>query len=145
MYNSCKLFPFLLVIGPFLYCSKPFSYCLIQVVHPAPGNATGTLVNGILHHCSLSTYAFNNQEVLSEMEDTSDDEFSCFSPGRSCNEDVSSAIVAASVRPGIVHRLDKGTSGLLVVAKVCFCLANCPLPLVSKIYCLLQFAEFGRI
>lgn len=88
-----------------------------MVVHPAPGNATGTLVNGILHHCSLSTYAFNNQEVLSEMEDTSDDEFSCFSPGRSCNEDVSSAIVAASVRPGIVHRLDKGTSGLLVVAK----------------------------
>ncbi|KAF7141079.1 hypothetical protein RHSIM_Rhsim06G0012300 [Rhododendron simsii] len=88
-----------------------------MVVHPAPGNVTGTLVNGILHHCSLSTFAFPNQEVLSEMEDISDDEFSCFSPGQSGDEDVSSAIFAASVRPGIVHRLDKGTSGLLVVAK----------------------------
>ncbi|XP_058219724.1 RNA pseudouridine synthase 2, chloroplastic isoform X2 [Rhododendron vialii] len=88
-----------------------------MVVHPAPGNATGTLVNGILHHCSLSTFAFPNQEVLSEMEDISDDEFSCFSPGQSGDEDVSSVIFAASVRPGIVHRLDKGTSGLLVVAK----------------------------
>lgn len=30
---------------------------------------------------------------------------------------------SSSVRPGIVHRLDKGTSGLLVVAKVsCLCL-----------------------
>ncbi|PSS31220.1 RNA pseudouridine synthase, partial [Actinidia chinensis var. chinensis] len=88
-----------------------------MVVHPAPGNATGTLVNGILHHCSLSTYAFSNQELLSEMEDISDDEFGCFSPGQICNEDGSSGLIAASVRPGIVHRLDKGTSGLLVVAK----------------------------
>lgn len=31
----------------------------------------------------------------------------------------SSSSYAASVRPGIVHRLDKGTTGLLVVAKVC--------------------------
>lgn len=31
---------------------------------------------------------------------------------------ISSSSYAASVRPGIVHRLDKGTSGLLVVAKV---------------------------
>lgn len=30
----------------------------------------------------------------------------------------SSSSYAASVRPGIVHRLDKGTTGLLVVAKV---------------------------
>ncbi|KAL6955006.1 23S rRNA pseudouridine(1911,1915,1917) synthase [Sarracenia purpurea var. burkii] len=88
-----------------------------MVVHPAPGNATGTLVSGILHHCRLSSYAFPDREVLSEMEDISDDEFSFFSPGQSCNVDVRSGIFAASVRPGIVHRLDKGTSGLLVVAK----------------------------
>ncbi|CAL5384620.1 unnamed protein product [Camellia sinensis] len=88
-----------------------------MVVHPAPGNATGTLVNGVLHHCSLSTYAFPNREEISEIEDDSDDEFSCFSSSQNCNEDVSSDIFAASVRPGIVHRLDKGTSGLLVVAK----------------------------
>jgi len=51
------------------------------VVHPAAGNYSGTLVNGLLYHCrSLSKPG----EVL---------------------------------RPGIVHRLDKNTSGVMVVAK----------------------------
>ncbi|MDB5101824.1 MAG: rluD [Cyanobacteria bacterium RYN_339] len=52
-----------------------------MVVHPAPGNAGGTLVNALLHHC----------------------------------KDLSG--VGGVARPGIVHRLDKDTSGLLVVAK----------------------------
>jgi 23S rRNA pseudouridine1911/1915/1917 synthase len=52
------------------------------VVHPAPGNATGTLVNALLHHC---------RGALSG--------------------------IGGVRRPGIVHRLDKDTSGLLVVAK----------------------------
>ena len=52
------------------------------VMHPAPGNESGTLVNALMHHT-------NNQ--LSNLDD--------------------------SVRPGIVHRLDKDTSGILVVAK----------------------------
>lgn len=51
------------------------------VVHPAPGHATGTLVNALLHHC----------------------------------DDL--AGIGGIERPGIVHRLDKGTTGLLVVAK----------------------------
>lgn len=88
----------------------------IQVVHPAPGNATGTLVSGVLHHCSLPTVSFPGEEVLSDVEDASDDELNVFSANRSPNGDDSS--VESSVRPGIVHRLDKGTSGLLVVAKV---------------------------
>jgi len=50
------------------------------VVHPAPGHASGTLVNALLHHA----------------------------PGLS---------VGGGARPGIVHRLDKDTSGLMVVAK----------------------------
>nr|KJB58044.1 hypothetical protein B456_009G191500 [Gossypium raimondii] len=79
-----------------------------MVVHPAPGNANGTLVNGILHHCSLPTVASSEKEVLFDTEDMSDDEQDIFH-GASAG--------AASVRPGIVHRLDKGTSGLLVVAK----------------------------
>ena len=53
-----------------------------MVVHPAYGNWTGTLVNGLMHHV----------EQLSEPEEE-------------------------TLRPGIVHRLDKDTSGLLVVAK----------------------------
>ena len=50
-----------------------------MVVHPAPGNYTGTLVNALLYRFSLS------------------------------NKDL--------IRPGIVHRIDKDTSGVLVVAK----------------------------
>lgn len=52
-----------------------------MVVHPAFGNWSGTLVNGLMHHV----------EELGEADD--------------------------DLRPGIVHRLDKDTSGLLVVAK----------------------------
>lgn len=51
------------------------------VVHPAPGNWSGTFVNGLLYHCSQLTRQDN------------------------------------SLRPGIVHRLDKDTSGVLVAAK----------------------------
>lgn len=52
------------------------------VVHPAAGNADGTLVNALLHHC---------RGQLSG--------------------------IGGVARPGIVHRIDKDTSGLLVVAK----------------------------
>ena len=52
------------------------------VVHPAPGNEEGTLVNALLAHCG---------DTL---------------PG-----------IGGEKRPGIVHRLDKDTSGIMVVAK----------------------------
>ncbi|MEM7410114.1 MAG: RluA family pseudouridine synthase [Myxococcota bacterium] len=52
-----------------------------MVVHPAPGNETGTLVHALLHHCG------------------------------------DLAGIGGVERPGIVHRLDRGTSGVLVVAK----------------------------
>ncbi|KAL9681617.1 hypothetical protein QQ045_013403 [Rhodiola kirilowii] len=82
-----------------------------MVVHPAPGNPTGTLVNGILHHCSLPTVAcsYKEENEFRVEEDVLDEEFSEDSKGPSS--------LADSIRPGIVHRLDKGTSGLLVVAK----------------------------
>ena len=53
-----------------------------MVVHPAPGNLEGTLVNALLSHCGESLSGINGVK-----------------------------------RPGIVHRLDKDTSGLLVAAK----------------------------
>ena len=53
-----------------------------MVVHPAPGNPEGTLVNALLAHCGPSL-----------------------------------AGIGGVRRPGIVHRLDKDTSGLLVAAK----------------------------
>lgn len=53
-----------------------------MVVHPAPGNYEGTLVNALLFHCKDSLSGINGV-----------------------------------MRPGIVHRIDKDTSGLLIVAK----------------------------
>ncbi len=53
-----------------------------MVVHPAPGNFSGTLVNALMYHCGENLSAING-----------------------------------TIRPGIVHRIDKDTSGLLVVAK----------------------------
>ncbi len=53
-----------------------------MVVHPAPGNNDGTLVNALLYHCEGKLSGIGGVE-----------------------------------RPGIVHRLDKDTSGCLVVAK----------------------------
>lgn len=59
------------------------------VVHPARGHATGTLVNGL-----LARGLFRADEALA---DTRDPE--------------------GHLRPGIVHRLDAGTSGVMVVAR----------------------------
>lgn len=53
-----------------------------MVVHPAPGNYSGTLVNALLYHCQGQLSSINGV-----------------------------------IRPGIVHRIDKNTSGLLIVAK----------------------------
>lgn len=52
-----------------------------MVVHPAPGHASGTLVNGLMYQC----------------------------------KDLSG--INGVLRPGIVHRIDKDTTGLLMVAK----------------------------
>ncbi len=53
-----------------------------MVVHPAPGNYSGTLVNALLFHCGDTLSGINGEK-----------------------------------RPGILHRIDKNTSGLLLVAK----------------------------
>ena len=54
------------------------------VVHPAAGNADGTLVNALLHHCAGQLSG-----------------------------------IGGVARPGIVHRIDKGTSGLIIADKAC--------------------------
>lgn len=64
--------------GDLLVVNKPKG----MVVHPAPGNPDGTLVNALLYHCGQSLSGINGV-----------------------------------IRPGIVHRIDKDTSGLLMVAK----------------------------
>lgn len=77
-----------------------------MVVHPGFGNRYGTLVNGLLYH-----YGFReNIAVEYDREENEDDE----SDIQTSFENLGSEI---NERPGIVHRIDKDTSGLLVVAK----------------------------
>ena len=79
-----------------------------MVVHPAYGNRTGTLVNALLHHVGGGIVSFEDEEE----EALSDDEV-----GLSMMSAAPVSEIDVSIRPGIVHRLDKDTSGLLVVAK----------------------------
>ncbi len=85
------------------------------VVHPAYGNRTGTLVNALLHHVGGGSLSFEDEDEEPEDEDPS--------AGSGQAIGLSTATAAprydgdVTVRPGIVHRLDKGTTGLLVVAK----------------------------
>ena len=76
-----------------------------MVVHPAYGHRSGTLVNALLHHVGAGTLA------LDEGDDEPDDEELGLS---AVNVEAAGEPV---LRPGIVHRIDKDTSGLLVVAK----------------------------
>ena len=69
------------------------------VVHPAPGNWTGTLVNALIHHCGPSLKGIGGVK-----------------------------------RPGIVHRLDKDTTGVMVAAKTELALKGLAA----------QFADHGR-
>ena len=67
-----------------------------MVVHPAPGNWSGTLVNALMAYCKRLSG------------------------------------IGGVAKPGIVHRLDKGTSGLLVVAKTDSAHANLAKQFKSK-------------
>ena len=55
------------------------------VVHPAPGNWSGTLVNALLHHLKTKTGSLSH--------------------------------IGGKERPGLVHRLDKNTTGVMIIAK----------------------------
>lgn len=78
-----------------------------MVVHPAPGHRSGTLVHALLHHVQGTSIAADDDP------DAADDE----KVGLSMVNALPDAPNHPVVRPGIVHRLDKGTSGVLVVAK----------------------------
>jgi 23S rRNA pseudouridine1911/1915/1917 synthase len=78
-----------------------------MVVHPAYKNRTGTLVNALLHHVGGGTLSFEGDDEESEDEALG---LSTATAAPRFEGDV-------TVRPGIVHRLDKDTTGLMVVAK----------------------------
>jgi 23S rRNA pseudouridine1911/1915/1917 synthase len=78
-----------------------------MVVHPAPGHRSGTLVHALLHHVDGQSVAADDPPEAADDTEV----------GLSMVNALPEAPNHPVVRPGIVHRLDKGTSGLLVVAK----------------------------
>lgn len=80
-----------------------------MVVHPAYGNWTGTLVNALLFHVGGGTITME--------EDADEDRPDDATLGLSTKGAYPVPGGDPSIRPGIVHRLDKDTSGLMVVAK----------------------------
>ena len=77
-----------------------------MVVHPAFGHRSGTLVNALLHHVGAGTLRADDIEAA----DDDDLGLSTSTAGPRYDGD-------PTVRPGLVHRLDKETTGLMVVAK----------------------------
>ncbi|ROL62295.1 RluA family pseudouridine synthase [Bacteroidetes/Chlorobi group bacterium ChocPot_Mid] len=71
-----------------------------MVTHPGFGNRRGTIVNAILWHIG------NREEIDIEIEEDEDSEL---------NEE--KIFSSEAIRPGIVHRLDKDTTGLLLITK----------------------------
>jgi 23S rRNA pseudouridine1911/1915/1917 synthase len=79
------------------------------VVHPARGHATGTLVNGL-----LALGAFDRELPSEEMRVLEGELPESFSSEHLQTRGRDNEL---HLRPGIVHRLDKGTSGVMVVAR----------------------------
>ncbi|MCX8501194.1 MAG: RluA family pseudouridine synthase [Alphaproteobacteria bacterium] len=75
------------------------------VVHPGPGHSQDSLVNGLIAHCGAEFLQQLGNRGWSDPSDWPEEEES------------DSHLTEPVLRPGIVHRLDKDTSGLLVVAK----------------------------
>ncbi|MBX3043776.1 MAG: RluA family pseudouridine synthase [Candidatus Kapabacteria bacterium] len=83
-----------------------------MVTHPGFGHRYGTLVNAVLYHFGL------RQPIEIETAEDDDDEADLEEFEDKISEPTEGEIYASeSIRPGIVHRLDKDTSGLLVIAK----------------------------
>lgn len=80
-----------------------------MVVHPGFGNRYGTVVNAVL-------YYFGKREAI-KFDIDDEDEESDESLTEESNEDEGKIYASDEVRPGIVHRIDKDTSGLLLIAK----------------------------
>ncbi len=74
------------------------------LTHPGVGNRSGTLVNAVLWHVG------KREAIDVDLDgDTEDDDLAGFDEGE--------IMASSAMRPGIVHRLDRDTSGVMVVGK----------------------------
>ncbi|HEX8386928.1 MAG TPA: RluA family pseudouridine synthase [Rubricoccaceae bacterium] len=85
-----------------------------MVVHPAFGHRSGTLVNALLYHVGAGPL---RAEDLADEPEEDDDEDAAPALGLSTATAGPRFDGDPTVRPGLVHRLDRDTTGLMVVAK----------------------------
>lgn len=83
----------------FLAINKPAG----MVVHPSFGHGSGTLVNAVLGYLGKRQVMGDGSWVMGE--------------GQEKKSEGESREFMAGMRPGIVHRLDKGTTGVILVAR----------------------------
>ena len=79
-----------------------------MVVHPSAGHSSGTLVNAVLAYLGRTGTTHGAQRIGQSTESIGHGE-GCPTPN--------SVAVSAALRPGIVHRLDRGTTGVILIAK----------------------------
>ena len=77
-----------------------------MVVHPAVGSPNGTFVNALLYHLGSSKAEALLQAVPNDVGSEEDLDLP--------ETPEAAQATPASIRPGIVHRLDKGTTGVLI-------------------------------
>jgi 23S rRNA pseudouridine1911/1915/1917 synthase len=81
-----------------------------MVVHPAAGNWDCTVVNALAFYLAKSSYGTGDFVDV-------DGKVNSLTVANDVEVDGTDGEAGVSLRPGIVHRLDKGTTGILVVAK----------------------------
>lgn len=105
-----------------------------MVVHPAVGNHEGTVVNALLARYGMAYSTIFSQEKSESEEESEEEEVSLNSP---------------LIRPGIVHRLDKDTSGTLIIARTLASyrslLAQFKAHTTTKTYIALAKGNFTRV
>lgn len=87
-----------------LVVNKPWGMC----THPGVGNRDQTLVNAMLYHLGA------REAIDVDVDDDEDDEDD---ENEDNNKNDELVFLSEAVRPGVVHRLDKDTSGLLIISK----------------------------
>eukprot|EP00986_Skeletonema_menzelii_P003906 scaffold1275_cov154-Skeletonema_menzelii.AAC.7 len=98
-----------------------------MVVHPAAGNWDCTVVNALAHYLMNESPYGSGEYFTKDRENTQNDNEDFDGEELNDDDDNMNDSVTNSIsmlRPGIVHRLDKGTTGVLVVAKTRTALAK---------------------
>ena len=83
------------------------------LVHPTLGVKRGTLANALAYHLNRT----RNADCGSRIEEGGPEKDESRADGNTTSNPQSGIRIPQLIRPGIVHRLDRDTSGLLAVAK----------------------------